>query len=243
VRLEIVNGRVVTKRVGDEEDGVRAVAEGLTPQVREQLVSQVDYLRGLVGSVDGMLARMETHPGEFGIVGGLKSITQNILAGTEEIVGLGAGLLTRRDPETEKRHAVRSHGLGSAILGDTMSGRWLEAITEGGYFNPNIPRIKIWEGNMAIALAKLRIGGGDSTIRAITRSLKKAEADVNISGSTTYKGAKARLEAIKPLFVEALADLNRRLTGKEGGEDADRQRRVRDILRPVVPDAAATGRN
>ena len=30
---------------------------------------------------------------------------------------------------------------------------------------------------------------------------------------------------------------------KEGGEDADRQRRVRDILRPVVPDAAATGRN
>jgi hypothetical protein len=84
---------------------------------------------------------------------------------------------------------------------------------------------------MAIALAKLRIGGGVDTIRAIRDALKKAEKDVNISGATTFQDAKARLEAIKPLFVDALADLNRRLTGTEGGEDADRTRRVREILR------------
>jgi len=220
-------GRVVTSTVGgEEEDGVRPVAEGLTPQVLEQRVSQADYLGGLVKSIDGMLARMETHPGEFGIGGALTGIAQSILAGGQEIAGLGFHLIRRRDQETE----MRSHGLGSAILGSTLSEKWLEAINEFGYFNPNIPAIKVYEGTLALALAKIRLGEGDTSVRAITKALTDAKKEVNIVGATTVKSAKARLEAIRVIFADSLSALNRRLTGGEGADMNEALTEARRIL-------------
>ena len=80
----------------------------------------------------------------------------------------------------------------------------------GGFFDPSLPEMEIYENTIALELAKLRILSGGQGIRALTTAFEDAKRDVDIAGFFDSRTVLARLNAVRREMVTERTKLLRR---------------------------------
>ena len=192
----------------------------LTPKDQLNKKSQVDALRSNIELIDKISADIKKNPTNYGAIGTLKKAGQSAL-GVASDVGDAIDIAT----------GIKIKEQAGAIF-KRLTAEGLEREI-GIDFNPNLPKIELWENTLALQLAKLRIGQGDTEVRAITKAYNDAKADTKLTGFTFKGDVEKRLEEVKDFFKKELDSTTKALSGQGATDNKDDlKRRVEEILKP-----------
>lgn len=192
----------------DDEGNLKGVRYGpgsaaLTAQQALRQQEQLDEWGSVIGTLDETIATLRQNPDRAGVMGAIKNFAQDIVG----VVGDVA----------PKEWTDRIKETIAAIPGITDE----EANDLNPFFDVALPETQIMQNTIALALAKMRIQAGGSSIRALKDAFEKAQEDVAIRGMFSSQNAIARLEKVREEFARSRAALGSRFMGQEGEAPQD----------------------
>ena len=191
----------------------------LTPKEQLSQKAQVDALRTNIDLIDKIQANIKANPTNYGAIGGIKKFGQSTLGVASDVgdaLDIATGLKIK-DQASSIFRKLTAEGLEKEI---------------GIDFNPNLPKIELWENTLALQLAKLRLTQGDSEQRAITKVYEAAKSDTKLTGFTFTGDVSKRMEQIKEFFERELENTTKALSGqKPTDKKDDLNKQVDEILR------------
>ena len=148
------------------EPGMAGPGSSLTPQQRTGFSQQLQFVDDTLNTVSGLIERVKTNPEDFGAIGKTREFTQGLVA---EVSNLAEAIKL---------------GTGGTVDLNQLAQETGEFLGVESIFDPDLPGIKVLEGRLALALARIRITEGNLRGRP-TQSreiLKEAAENVKLSG-------------------------------------------------------------
>lgn len=190
------DGRVAGVSVGpgaQVQPGLASKLSGGQLFEQDQRIADIDRS---VADLDGLIKQTVLDPEDFGATGSVRRTGQTIADGLSDVAS-AFGNLT-----------------GGAVDLNTVADAFASAFGVEDAFDEDLPAQEVLERNLAISLAKLRISRGGTGTRALADIFKAAKKDTQLTGFTSSRAVKNKLEQIRREFTAERDAITRGLSGQ-----------------------------